>query len=172
MIDDSESCSIEIDRMQYTGYFHDTIADNWNLLSRIEVNTGGSSFSIDGLYAFVEQWTGTDPQDTRGGVFGPGWMSSIGGSGGWQEVTDVSFSYGLSENHLHVNAYESDPYCGYSCIDRECAMWYQEGGMEPDDDGGETGKDDDNLNSGASRRGFSAILLAAVGFVTAVVDLE
>jgi hypothetical protein len=85
-----------------------SLARRWLLLSRIEVNTGGRAWHLDGLYSFVEQWTGSDPMDVRGAVYGPGWTAGLAGEGGWSQVKDASFSYGTPENHLHVNAYEAD----------------------------------------------------------------
>ena len=104
----TQAAPIGTDRVQYTGYFFDGDS-GWRLLSRIEVNRGDKDWSLDGLYSFVEQWTGTDPEAVRSASFGPGWITGLGGGvGQWIQIESASFTYGTAENHLHVNAFNSE----------------------------------------------------------------
>ena len=67
--------SIPLNRIHYSGYFFDPVADGgWRLLSRIEVNRGQQEWSLHGLYAFVEQWVEGNTLKPRGAVFGPSFM--------------------------------------------------------------------------------------------------
>ena len=86
----------------------------WGFLSKIEVATGTKTPYLNGLYSFVEQWTGKSSLTDRTGVFGPGFMAfgtvgssdnTIAAESTWSQVDKASFSFGTAENHKHVNGF-------------------------------------------------------------------
>lgn len=105
-----QASSVGSERMQYTGYAWAEQLGGWKFLSRIEVSTGGKNYWISSPYSFVEQWTNVNTLQTRAASFGPAWMAGNDPLGSdsitapFVQIPSVTFSYGLLENHKHVDA--------------------------------------------------------------------
>jgi len=98
------------ERMQYTGYAWAEELGGWKFLLKIEVSKGNNNYWISSPYSFVEQWTNVNTLQTRAASFGPAWMAGNEPSGNdsstaqFVQVPSATFSYGLLENHKHVDA--------------------------------------------------------------------
>ena len=70
-------------RLELAAYFYDPAVGSWVLISAMEVErTNG----WNGMYSFLEQWTGAEPEHKRWGLYGPAFAKPKGGRT-WEQVS-------------------------------------------------------------------------------------
>merc|ERR1719271_678315 len=77
-------------RLELAAYFFDPSVDSWKLMAAMEVER---TVGWNGIYSFLEQWTGAEPEAKRWGLYGPAFAKPTNGRT-WEQVTSVAWRHG------------------------------------------------------------------------------
>jgi len=93
-------------RFYQEGYFYATELGGWILMSKIEaLPPVGKSWTIEGMYSFVEQFTSRDFEEARWANYGPSFFHHLGDrSDDWHPVREAMFYEGKAESEVKGNA--------------------------------------------------------------------
>jgi len=105
----------------YSGYFWSEEL-GWTLISRILVNIGKANWAVDGLYNFLEMWTGADPWDLRDAQVGPAFVRGLGKPNDWFQIMHGTWDHGT--HHTEQTQYED----GWAPVGAGDAWEYAMGG--------------------------------------------
>jgi len=94
--------------VDYSGFFYGHVFSSWKFLSRIRISTGRKAWWHGGMISSVEQQAPIKATHDRSGLFGPSFMSDLTSDASGMsffQIPSAYFSFGLSENHEHINAW-------------------------------------------------------------------
>jgi hypothetical protein len=69
-------------RLELAAYFFDPSVGSWKLMAAMEVER---TVGWNGIYSFLEQWTGAEPEAKRWGLYGPAFAKPTNGHT-WEQV--------------------------------------------------------------------------------------
>ena len=98
--------------VDYSGFFHaPSIYPTWKFISRIRINIGKKFWWHGGIFSSIEQQEPINTFDDRRGLFGPSFMSDLTDDPSGRsffQIRSAYFSFGLSDNHEHINAFREN----------------------------------------------------------------
>lgn len=97
--------------VDYSGFFHAPSFPTWKFLSRIRINTGNKFWWHGGIFSSIEQQEPVNTFENRMGLFGPSFMSDLTNDPtgrSFFQIKSAYFSFGLSDNHEHINAFHEN----------------------------------------------------------------
>lgn len=97
--------------VDYSGFFYARVFKSWKFLSRVRIGTGRKFWWHGGIFSSVEQQAPVNTFDDRSGLFGPSFMSDLTNdpsASSFFQIKSAYFSFGLSDNHEHINAFREN----------------------------------------------------------------